>query len=134
MNSREKVLSGVIAFLVIVWGAWTLWDSIGSAYAGRKLQLQSLKREYRDANRTRLASSLAAAQLEKWQTISLPVDDRQARKVYLQWLRHELDEADFDDVDIRPSDQGRPNNAYKRLRFIVSGRGTLGTRKGFSGA
>ena len=130
MNSREKILSGVIAFLVLVWGTWTLWGSVGSAYTERELQLQSLRREHRDANRTRLASRRAAAQLDKWQTMSLPANDRQAHTVYFQWLRDGLDEAGFDGFDIKNLDtirnrRGRQKNAYKQLRYTVSCRGTL---------
>ncbi len=61
MNPREKVLSGVIACLVIVWGVWTLWGSVESAYTVRESQLWSLQREVKDAERTRTASHRAAA-------------------------------------------------------------------------
>ncbi len=135
MNSREKVLSGVIAFLVIAWGAWTLWGSVGSSYAERELQLLSLQREHRDANRTRRDSRRAAAQLDKWLAMSLPADDRQAHTVYLQWLGHGLYEVGFDEVDIKNLDtqtnrRGRrnsayQNNAYNQLRYKVSCHGTL---------
>ena len=125
MNPREKALSGAIAFLLIVWGGWTLWGSVASAYDTRESQLRSLQREYKDAKRIRTASRQAAAQLDRWQTMSLPADDREARKVYLQWLRHELDEASFENVDIKPSGHGRRNSAYRQLRFIVTLNGTL---------
>ena len=125
MNPRERVLSGVIACLVIVWGVWTLWGSVESAYSVRESQLRSLQREYKDAERTRTASLRAAAQLDQWRRMSLPADDREARKVYLQWLRHELDEASFEDIDIKPTDRGRSSDAYRQLRFIVTLSGTL---------
>lgn len=125
MNSREKILSSVIAFLLTVWCAWTLWGTVDSAYEARESQLRSLQRESKDAEQIRTASRRAAAQLTQWQAMSLPADEREARKIYLQWLRHELDEAGFEDIDIKPNDGGRRNSSYQQLRFIVVLNGNL---------
>ena len=117
MNPREKVLSSVIAFLLIVWCAWTLWGTVESAYSARETQLRSLQRESKDAERIRTASHRAAVQLTQWQAMSLPADEREARQVYLQWLRHELDEASFEDIDIKPIDSRRRKRIITVLRL-----------------
>src|SRR5262245_39568001 len=125
MNQRERMLAGVIAAIVVLYGAWWLFGSYGSSLSARNRQLADAEQRLREVNRTVQKGRMAVQKIGELQKRSLPADRDKAQSLYKAWLMNKAKAAGLTVNDIKPAARPTSSTAFDAIGYSIEAKGPL---------
>ena len=125
MNSREKLLAGMVGGLVLMIAAYFVWSAASEATSTRNARVASLNQEIARQDRTLTLASRATKQLALLKQRSLPSNREVANAVYSEFLLDLVDRVGFRDPSVRSVERRFRKASFDRLRFDIDAEATL---------
>jgi hypothetical protein len=125
MSQREKILSGIVAAIVVILGGRFVYGRYQGAIESRRSELAKAKEELADINLAIEKGQYSLRKLEAWQKRSLPANQELAFSLYKGWLLAKAKEAGLTvDVITRATRQAS-KEAYKSIGYTLTASGSL---------
>jgi len=126
MNTREKILGGVVVLGLCGFGAFVMKDRIGSLFTGKTTRINALKKENENLRQVVLAGQQAAKRMQAYEKRALPADRELARSLYQKWLYAVADdEIGMQGVTLKPGAEATKKGVYSSHSFTLASEGNL---------
>jgi hypothetical protein len=126
MNSRERILAGLIAGIALLGVGYFGWTKVDAMFQTRRQLKENLDKELKEYEITLLKEYRSNKALKELQKRSLPTDDQVAANEYFNWLLATAKNSGMLKVQVKPSGASRfGNDSFTPHRFSVDGSATL---------
>lgn len=125
MNKREKMLAGVVAALVALFGISYYYGEFTHAVRFRESAVTAAKAKLEEANKRLKAGLKAADQMDAWQQRALPANIETAKLLYRSWLLTKATESGLTPKTVSPLQTTVVTNAYTPIGYRIVGTGSL---------
>lgn len=121
MNERERLLSIVVAGMLVITVVWWGFGKYNTAIKSRTNQIDQLKQTQQQLNEQRLQGEYANRQMGEYMIRSLPGNPEQAQAQYQQWLLDMVQENDLSQALVDANSSRTIGGLYQLLEFRVRG-------------
>jgi hypothetical protein len=125
MNRRERILTIVVAAMVLIVGVNWLVKSVRNGFETRNRRLSSLASELQGKTDQQLLGAQSDVALAEYRKRSLPSNDERAIAEYQAWLRECITSAGVSSQVVDYTTTQSVGKLYKLHAFTVSARGNL---------
>ncbi len=125
MSQREKLLTGLVALAVLLWGSTVGLKRYREARDRNENLALSTQGDLSRVKTAALRGRNAQRKLRNWQRQALPTNLDIAKSLYQDWLRQELTEAKLEVQDIREQSPRVSRSVYRQATFIVTAKGNM---------
>jgi hypothetical protein len=125
MNERERKLAGIIAAIVVLYGAWWLYSGYGAAMRSRNQQLSNAEQKLAEVKRAVQKGRMAAQKIGELQKRSLPADRDRAQSLYKAWLLSTAKTAGVTVNDIKLAARPTSSTAFDAVGYAMEANGPL---------
>ena len=125
MSQREKILAGMVAAMVLLWGATEGLARYRTALDRNEQEALDVQQELSRARTASLRGRRAERLVRDWERQSLPTNLDIAKSLYQDWLRTELDESLMIVKELREHSPRTSRKHYRQATFIATAQGSL---------
>lgn len=127
MQTREKILAAAFASIVVVWFVVpALWHGFFDEIETQQGILGQRESALENKDFEEIAALGKQRKLGEWKAQSLPANENDARRVYLQWITDLAESVFTDEMEVAFEPSGRSRDkSYTAIRVSVRGEATL---------
>lgn len=125
MSQREKLLAGLVALAVLLWGGTVGLQRYRQTRDRNEELALSTQGELSLATTAALRGRNAQRRLRNWQRQALPTNLDIAKSLYQDWLRQQFVQAKLEVKDIREQSPRISRSNFQQATFIVTASGSL---------
>ncbi|MCH9655453.1 MAG: cadherin repeat domain-containing protein [Planctomycetes bacterium] len=125
MQKREKILAAIFGAVILIWFGMPVIDSTFiEPVESRQNQLNVLNQQIDQREQKELELLRSASQLGNWSAHSLPPDEHDAQRLYLEWLDDLAELSGFSDIQLTPGRRIRERKTYVAVQVTLKGTAT----------
>ncbi len=125
MQKREKILAAVFGAVILLWFGMPVIDSTFiEPVVSRTNQLQALNQLIDQQEEKELELLRSARQSGVWVKQSLPPDEHDAQRLYLEWLEDLAELSGISDLKLSPGRRIREGKTYIAIQVSLEGTAT----------
>lgn len=125
MQKREKILALIFGGVIVFWlGRPLLYSTFIEPIESRKNQLKVLNNAIDQKEQQELELLRSAKQLGAWVEHSLPPDEHDAQRLYLEWLNDLAELSGISDLKLSPGRRIREGKTYIAVQVSLEGTAT----------
>lgn len=125
MQKREKILAALFGAVILIWLGMPVIDSTFiEPVESRQNQLKVLNQQIDQREQQELELMRSAGQLGDWGAHSLPPDEHDAQRLYLEWLDDLAELSGFSDLKLSPGRRIRERKTYIAVQVSLEGTAT----------
>lgn len=125
MQKREKILAAIFGAVILIWFGMPVIDSTFiEPVVSRTNQLQALNQSIEQQEEKELELLRSARQLGVWVKHSLPPDEHDAQRLYLEWLEDLAELSGISDLKLSPGRRIREGKTYIAIQVSLDGTAT----------
>ncbi len=125
MQKREKILAAILGAVILLWFGMPVIDSTFiEPVESRQNQLRVLNQQIDQREQKELELLRSAGQLGTWAAHSLPPDEHDAQRLYLEWLDDLAELSGFSDLKLSPGRRIREKKTYVAIQVTLEGSAT----------
>jgi len=125
MQKREKILAAMFGAVILIWLGMPVIDSTFiEPVETRQNRLNVLNQQIDEREQKELEFLRSAGQLGNWSTHSLPPDEHDAQRLYLEWLDDLAELSGFSDLKLSPGRRIRERKTYVAIQVSLEGTAT----------
>ncbi|QDT45027.1 Putative Ig domain protein [Gimesia alba] len=125
MQKREKILAAVFGAVIVIWLGMPVIDSTFiEPVESRKNQLKALNQQIDQKEQKELELLRSAKQLGNWVAHSLPPDEHDAQRLYLEWLNDLAELSGVSNLKLSPGRRIREGKTYIAIQVSLEGSAT----------
>ncbi|QDT93523.1 cadherin repeat domain-containing protein [Gimesia algae] len=125
MQKREKILAAAFGAVILIWLGMPLINSTFiEPVESRQNQLKALNQQIDLREQKELELLRSAKQLGAWVENSLPPDEHDAQRLYLEWLNDLAELSGFSNLKISPGRRIREGKTYIAIQASLEGSAT----------
>jgi hypothetical protein len=125
MSDREKLLAGLVAVAVALWGGQRGLRSYRDAVELSQNAQLAAEAALSEANTAALRGQRARARLNRWRRQSLPTQPEIAESLHQDWLRQTLQGAGLTVRELRDSTRAAASGDRKTIATTIEAQGTI---------
>lgn len=125
MQKREKILAAAFGAVILIWLGMPLINSTFiEPVKTRQNQLKVLNQQIDQREQKELELLRSARQLGDWVDNSLPPDEHDAQRLYLEWLNDLAELSGFSNLKLSPGRRMREGKTYTAIQASLEGSAT----------
>ncbi len=125
MQKREKILAVAFGAVILIWLGMPLINSTFiEPVETRRNQLKALNQQIDQREQKELELLRSAKQLGAWVDNSLPPDEHDAQRLYLEWLNDLAELSGFSNLKLSPGRRMREGKTYIAIQSSLEGSAT----------
>lgn len=125
MQKREKILAAAFGAVILIWLGMPLINSTFiEPVETRQNQLKALNQQIDQREQKELELLRSAKQLGAWVDNSLPPDEHDAQRLYLEWLNDLAELSGFSNLKLTPGRRVREGKTYIAIQASLEGAAT----------
>ncbi|MAC52700.1 MAG: hypothetical protein CME31_09160, partial [Gimesia sp.] len=125
MQKREKILAAAFGAVILIWLGMPLINSTFiEPVETRRNQLKALNQQIDQREQKELELLRSAKQLGAWVDNSLPPDEHDAQRLYLEWLNDLAELSGFSNLKLSPGRRMREGKTYIAIQASLEGSAT----------
>jgi len=125
MQKREKILAAAFGAVILVWlGMPVIRSTFIEPVESRKNQLKVINQQVDQKEDQELELLRSARKLGEWVAHSLPPDEHDAQRLYLEWLSDLAELSGMTNLKTSPGRRIREGNTYVAIQVSLEGRAT----------
>lgn len=125
MQKREKILAAAFGAVILVWlGMPMIRSTFIEPVESRKNQLKVINQQVDQKEDQELELLRSARKLGEWVAHSLPPDEHDAQRLYLEWLSDLAELSGMTNLKTSPGRRIRKGNTYVAVQVSLEGRAT----------
>ncbi|QDV53137.1 cadherin repeat domain-containing protein [Gimesia fumaroli] len=125
MQKREKILAAFFGAVIVIWLGMPVIDSTFiEPVETRKNQLKALNQQIDQKEQKELELLRSAKQLGNWVAHSLPPDEHDAQRLYLEWLNDLAELSGISNLKLSPGRRIREGKTYIAIQVSLEGSAT----------
>lgn len=125
MQKREKILAAAFGAVILIWLGMPLINSTFiEPVKTRQNQLKALNQQIDQREQKELELLRSARQLGDWVDNSLPPDEHDAQRLYLEWLNDLAELSGFSNLKLSPGRRMREGKTYTAIQASLEGSAT----------
>lgn len=125
MQKREKILAAVFGTVILVWlGMPVINSTFIEPVESRQNQLKALNLQIDQKEQKELQLLRSAKQLGDWVEHSLPPDEHDAQRLYLEWLNDLAELSGISNLKLSPGRRIREGKTYVAIQVSLEGSAT----------
>ncbi|MCA9004130.1 MAG: cadherin repeat domain-containing protein [Planctomycetaceae bacterium] len=125
MQKREKILAAAFGAVILIWLGMPLINSTFiEPVESRRNQLKALNQQIDQREQKELQLLRSAKQLGAWVDNSLPPDEHDAQRLYLEWLNDLAELSGFSNLKLSPGRRIREGKTYIAIQASLEGSAT----------
>ncbi|WP_339731133.1 cadherin repeat domain-containing protein [uncultured Gimesia sp.] len=125
MQKREKILAAIFGTVIIIWFGMPLINSTFiEPVESRKNQLKALNQQIDQKEQKELELLRSAKQLGNTVAHSLPPDEHDAQRLYLEWLNDLAELSGISNLKLSPGRRIREGKTYIAIQVSLEGSAT----------
>ncbi|MCA9016779.1 MAG: cadherin repeat domain-containing protein, partial [Planctomycetaceae bacterium] len=125
MQKREKILAAIFGAVIVIWLGMPVIDrTFIEPVESRKNQLKALNQQIDQKEQKELELLRSAKQLGNWVAHSLPPDEHDAQRLYLEWLNDLAELSGMTNLKLSPGRRIREGKTYIAIQVALEGSAT----------
>lgn len=125
MQKREKILAALFGAVILIWlGMPVINRNFIEPVESRKNQLKALNQQIDQKEQKELELLRSAKQLGNWVAHSLPPDEHDAQRLYLEWLNDLAELSGISNLKLSPGRRIREGKTYIAIQVSLEGSAT----------
>ena len=125
MKKREKILAAIFGAVILLWLGMPVIDSTFiEPVESRQNQLNVLNQQIDQQEQKELDFLRSAGQLGNWVAHSLPPDEHDAQRLYLEWLDDLAELSGISNLKLTPGRRIRERKTYVAVQVTLEGTAT----------
>ena len=125
MQKREKILAAIFGTVILVWlGMPVINSTFIEPVQTRQNQLKALNQQIDQKEHKELELLRSARQLGDWVAHSLPPDEHDAQRLYLEWLSDLAELSGITNLKLSPGRRIREGKTYIAIQVSLEGTAT----------
>lgn len=125
MQKREIILAAIFGAVIVIWlGMPVIYSTFIEPVETRKNQLKVLSQQIDQKEQKELELLRSARQLGNWVAHSLPPDEHDAQRLYLEWLNDLAELSGISNLKLTPGRRIREGKTYIAVQVSLEGTAT----------